>query len=89
MIRGWQLLSGTERTTLKEAKKQLDDESVYKELTGDMEGPIEKIIKTVLKKVRHKRDISSNTDNFLVNSLKLGRFYLLPKMHKRLQNVPG
>ena len=81
------MLSGTERTTL---KRQLDDESVYKELTGDVEGPFEKIIKTVLKKVRHRRDISSNTsDNFLVNSLKLGRFYLIPKMHKRLQSVPG
>ena len=35
-------------------------------------------------------DISDSTlDYFLVNNPKLGRFYLLPKIHKRLQNVPG
>ena len=41
-------------------------------------------------KVRDRRDISDNTlDYFLVNNPRLGRFYLLPKIHKRLQNVPG
>ena len=75
---------------LKEVKNQLNDKNVYKELTGNAEGPLEKIIKTVLKKVRDRRDISDNTlDYFLVNNPKLGRFYLLPKIYKRLQNVPG
>ena len=46
--------------------------------------PFEKIIKAGLKKVRDSRDISKNTlDYFLVNP-KLGRFSLLPKIHKRL-----
>ena len=41
-------------------------------------------------KIRDRRDISDTTlDYFLVNNPKLGRFYLLPKIHKRLQNVPG
>ena len=54
-----------------------------------MEGLLEKIIKTFLKKVRDRRDISDSTlDYFLVNNPKLGRFYLLPKIHKRLRNVP-
>ena len=75
---------------LKEAKNQLNDKNVYKELTGNVEGPLEKIIKTVLKKVRDRRDITDNTlDYLLVNNPKLGRFYLLPKIHKRLQNAPG
>ena len=75
---------------LKEEKKQPDDKNVCKELAGDVEGPIEKIIKIVLKKVRDRRDIRDNTIRyFLVNNLKLGRFYLLPKIHKRLQNLPG
>ena len=75
---------------LKETKNQLNDKNVYKELTGNVEGPLEKIIKIVRKKVRDRRDISGNTlDYFLVNNPKLGRFYLLPKIHKRLQNVPG
>ena len=47
--------------------------------------PFEKIIKAGLKKVRDSRDISKNTlDYFLVNNPKLGRFSLLPKIHKRL-----
>ena len=69
-------MSGTERTTLKKAKNQLIDKNVYKELTGDVEGPLEKIIKTVIKKVRDKRDISDNTlDYFLANNPKLGTCY--------------
>ena len=84
-------MSGAEKTTLKRQKKQLNDKKLNdKELTGNMDGPLEKIIKTVLKKVTDRRDISDNTlDYFLVNNPKLGRFYLLPKIHKRLQNVPG
>ena len=38
-----------------EEKKQFDDKNVYKELTGDVEGPLEKTIKTVLKKGRQER----------------------------------
>ena len=49
-----------------------------------------KIIKSVLGKIRKRGDISDKTLNyFVVNNLKLGRFYLLPKIHKRLHNVPG
>ena len=75
---------------LKETENQLIDKNVYKKLTENVEGLLEKIINTVLKKVRDRRDINDNTlDYFLVNNPKLGRFYLLPKTHKRLQNVPG
>ena len=74
----------------RETKNQLNDKNVYEELTRNVEGPLEKIIKTVLKKIRDRRDISDSTlDYFLVNNPKLVRFYLLPKIHKRLQNVPG
>ena len=61
---------------LKKVKNQLIDKNVCKELTGDVGGPLEKIIKTVVKKVRDKRDISDNTlDYFLVNNPKLGTCY--------------
>ena len=74
---------------LKEAENQLNDKNVYKKLTGDVQGPLENVNNTVLNKVRDRRDIGNNTlDYFLVNNPKLGRFYLLPKMHNRLQNVP-
>ena len=75
---------------LAEARTQLKDKDVYQELKGNIVGPIEKIIKSVLRKVRNRKDISDETlDYFLVNNPKLGRFYLLPKIHKRLHNVPG
>ena len=75
---------------LAEAKKQLDDKEVYQEVRGDIESPLIKIIKRVLGNIRNRRDISDETlDYFLVNNPKLGRFYLLPKIHKRLHNVPG
>ena len=38
----------------REAKDQLNDKSGYKELTGDVEGPLEKIIKRFLKKIRDR-----------------------------------
>ena len=75
---------------VKEAENQFNDKNVYIELTRDAEGPLEKIIKIVLKKVRDRRDISDNTlDYSLVSNPKLGSFYLPPKIYKRLQNVPG
>ena len=74
---------------LAEAKKQLDDKEVYQELRGDVESRLEKIVKKVIRKLRNRGDISHETlDYFSVNNPKLGRFYLLPKIHKRL-HVPG
>ena len=75
---------------LAEAEKQLDDKNVYKKVTKVVEGSLEKTIKGVLGKVRKRGDISDSTlDYFLVNNPKLGRFYLLPKIHKRLHDIPG
>ena len=37
---------------LVEAKKQLDDKEVYQELRGVVEGPLEKIIKKVIRKLK-------------------------------------
>ena len=74
-----------------EAKKQLDDKEVYQELRGDIESPLEKIIKKkyLEKNLRNRGDISHETlDYFTVKNPKLGRFYLLPKIHKRLHDVP-
>ena len=49
-----------------------------------------KVINSVLRKIKNRGDISDETLHyFLVNNPKLGRFYLLPKIHKRLHNVPG
>ena len=75
---------------LVEARTQLKGKDVYQELQGNIEGPLEKIIKSVLQKVRNRKDVSEDTlDYILVNSPKLGRLYLLSRIHKRLHNVPG
>ena len=75
---------------LAEARTQFKDKNVYQELKRNIENPLEKIFKSVLRKVRDRKDISDETsDYFLVNNPKLGRFYLLPKIHKRAYNVPG
>ena len=75
---------------LREANSQLSDKDVYREIKGDAECLLMKVIKSVLRKIKNRGDISGETlDYFLVNNPKLGRFYLLPKIHKRLHNVPG
>ena len=75
---------------LRETNSQLSDKDVYREVKVDAEGPLMKVIKSVLRKIRNRGDISDETlDYFLANNPKLGRCYLLPKIHKRLHNVPG
>ena len=52
--------------------------------------PLISIVKSALAKVKVRGDVPCETmDYFFVKNPKLGRFYLLPKIHKRLHNVPG
>ena len=75
---------------LREANRQLNDKDVYREVKSDAEDHLMKVIKSVLRKVKNRRDISDETlDYFLVNNPRLGPFYILPKIHKILHNVPG
>ena len=74
---------------LREANGQLSHKDEYREVKSDAEGPLMTVIKSVLRKVRNRGEVSDKTlDYFLVNNPKLGRFYSLPKIHKRLHNVP-
>ena len=73
---------------LKEAHKQLSDEEVYEEVTNDL-STIEGTIFTALNKIRAGGDLSSdNFEYFFNKDPKFATFYLLPKIHKRLHNVP-
>ena len=75
---------------IREASGQLGDSGVYEELTSDPLPELENLIKYHLTNIKVRGDISSDTlDYFFVNNPKLARFYLLPKIHKRVNSVPG
>ena len=74
---------------LKEAGKQPEDKEVYLEVPNDSSALVSTIFKS-LEKIRKCGDLSQDTLNyFLVKDPKFARFYLLPKDHKRLYDVPG
>ena len=73
---------------IKEAEKQLGDEEVYEEVSNDA-APLLKTINEVIAKIRKRGDLKrDNLDYFIMKDTKFARFYLLPKIHKRLHNVP-
>ena len=63
---------------LKEAEKQLGDKETNEELSS---GP--NIVKGCFSRVKKRDDIPNETlEYFFINKSKIGRFYLLPKIHK-------
>ena len=74
---------------IKEAEKQLGDSDIYEELPDDPE-PLISTIHGTIEKSRKRGDLKKETSiYFEVKDLKFARFYLLPKIRKRLNNVPG
>ena len=74
---------------IKEANGQLGDPNVYEKLDADPSERLQRIISDALETVEDRGDIDDSTlDYLLINNPKLGRFYLLPKIHKRLNGVP-
>ena len=71
---------------LKEAHKQLSDEEVYEEVTNDP-STLENTIFNALNKIRARGDLSPDNFEYFFN--KDPKFALLPKIHKRLHNVPS
>ena len=52
--------------------------------------PLISTIHNAIKKIRLRGDLSADTIKyFMVKDPKFARFYLLPKIHKRLYDVPG
>ena len=75
---------------IREANGQLEDDSIYDEITNDPLPALKEVIDSSLRKIKSRMEIPSETlDFFQVKNPKLGRFYLLPKIHKRLYKVPG
>ena len=74
---------------IKEVEKQLGDEQVYEKISNDGT-PLLKTSNEIIAKIRKRRDLKrDNLDYFIMKDPKFARFYLLPKIHKRLHNVPG
>ena len=74
---------------IKEAEKQLGDKEIYEEVCNDPE-PIISTIHNAIEKIWLRGDLSADTIKyFMVKDPKFGSFYLLPKIHKRLHDIPG
>ena len=59
------------------------------EVPNNLSALVSTIFKS-LEKIRKRGDLSQDTLNyFLIKDPKFVRFYLLPKIHKRLYDVPG
>ena len=72
---------------IKEAKKQLGDSDVYEKVPDDPEPLISTIHRTI-EKIRKRRNLVKETIKYFeVEDSKFAWFYLLPKIHKRLNNV--
>ena len=69
---------------IKEAEKQLFDKEVYEECSNGP-APLLITINAVIAKIRKRGDLKrDNLDYFLTKNEKFRRFFLLPKIHKRL-----
>ena len=78
-----------------EAEKHPHDKQVYKEVKFNeniLTGLVEKSNRIFNRLCRHRLISESELKYFTYNFKKatnLGKFYFLPKIHKRLANVPG
>ena len=75
---------------ISEANRQLDDRQVYEEVEVDPSVDLGKTINSRLNELREEDPgLEEVTDYLKVKDSKLGRFYLLPKIHKGLSSVKG
>ena len=82
-------MSETERGWHKGSRKTTRGSDVYEEAPDNHEPLISTLSRTI-EKIRKRRDLKKESiKHFEVQDPKLARFYLLPKIHKQLNNVPG
>ena len=75
---------------IKECNTQLNDQNVYKKLSNTCLKDVNSKIRTILNLMMNKKEIDKKVYEYLlVKHPQLGIFYLLPKIHKRITNVPG
>ena len=72
---------------IKEEEKQLGDSDVYEDVPDDPE-PLVSIIHRTIEKIRKRGYLKKETIKCSeVEDPKFARFYLLPKIHKRLSRT--
>ena len=75
---------------ISEANRQLEDRQVYEEIEVDPTVNLGKTINSRLNELREEDPgLEEVTDYLPVKDSRLGRFYLLPKIHKGLSSVKG
>ena len=75
---------------LRECENQLTDINVYEKVEGDPVTGTNKKIRKILDNMIRKKEIDEKLADYLyIKRRQLGRFYLLPKIHKRTTSVPG
>ena len=75
---------------LKEADSQLSNENIYEKIDYDPSSELFDKISKCIDQIKDRQEMDPHTlEFFKVDNPKLGRFYLLPKIHKRLKKVPG
>ena len=73
----------------KGSRKTARDSDVYEEVPDDPE-PLISTIHRAIEKIRKRGDLKKETIKYFeVKDAKFARFYLLPKIHKRLNSVAG
>ena len=74
----------------KEAYNHLNDQQVYAVTESDPLNEVNVFVEKALDPLMDKGYINAANKKYLVVSKsRLGKFYLLPKIHKGLENVPG
>ena len=82
------LLSGIELITLKRLRNNWEGK-IFMRWCNDP-GTLISTIHKAIEKSRKKSDLNADTIKyFMVKDTTFARFYLLPKIHKRLHDVPG
>ena len=75
---------------LTEASSQLKDRTIYQKCQSTPLQKVKKEIKDILIDMLNRKEIDKKIMDYLImKKPQLGRFYLLPKIHKRRSNVPG
>ena len=88
--KGSAIVVWSKKDYLTEASSQLKDRTVYQKCQSAPLQKVNKEIKDILRDMLNRKEIDKKImDYHIMKKTQLGRFYLLPKMHKPRSNAPG